>query len=188
MELKQFLKIFKDNLTFIVILAFVGAIISLISANFLPSGYSASRVYFVVGQNGGATLNGYNFDNYFRGENARNFTDTAVAALSSPDFANTVLPGTDSLTVRKLAPQVIKITLSAHTSEDLNSNIEKIATRFNTQITELEGSSASQLRPIADATKPSFFALNKPILFVFGLILGVSVAIFILGAKNYFRL
>ena len=47
---------------------------------------------------------------------------------------------------------------------------------------------ATKQSQTSEANKPTFFALNKPILFVFGLILGTTIALFIIGLKNYFRL
>jgi len=188
MELKKFLKIFTENLIFIVLLALGAAIAASMSANFLPAGYNVSRVYFVSAPNKTESLQGYNFDSYFRGENARNSTDTVVAILSSSDFTSQVLEKGRSLTIRKLAPQVVRITLSGKNPQNLNLDIEKLTLRFNTQIAELEGSSSSRLVPIGEAGKPTFFALNKPILFVFGLMLGATIALFIIGLKNYFRL
>lgn len=188
MELKKFLKIFTENLIFIVMLALGAAITTLMSANFLHSGYSISRVYFVSAPNQTETLQGYNFDSFFRGENARNFTDTVVAILESEDFTGQVLEKGAALTTRKLAPQVVRITLSGENPQNLNQDIEKLALRFNMQIAELEGSSSSQLKPIGGVREPAFFALNKPILFVFGFVLGATIALFIIGLKNYFRL
>lgn len=184
MELTKFLKIFKENLAFIVIISLAVAAISTMSASFLPPLYSASRIYFVTGQSQKTSLN----ENYYSQENARNFTDTAVAVLQSTDFAAQVVKTGDSLTVRKLAPQLIKITISAKNPSDLNANITSIASNFNNKIAQLEGSPSSQLAPIGQIGKPTFFALNKPILFAFGLILGSALAIFIVGVKNYFRL
>lgn len=188
MELKKFAKIFTENLVFIVLLALGVAIAILMSANFLPSGYNISRVYFVSAPNQTQNLQGYNFDSYFRGENARNFTDTVVAILQSSDFTSQVLEKGSVSTIRKLAPQVVRITLSGKNPQNLNQDIEKLTLRFNMQIAELEGSSSSQLKPIGKANKPAFFALNKPILFVFGLAMGTTIALFIIGLKNYFRL
>lgn len=190
MELKKFLNIIKKNIIFILLLALFAGFISFFSSGLFSSGYSQSRLFFIAqsisqippGQ-------GYNFEGFYTQEKSRNFTDTAVAILESSDFANEVLNPQNSLSVRKVAPQVVRITISAQTPQSLNGEIEKIASEFNSKISHLSASTQSaELKPVGEASELTFLGLNSKILFVFGLLLGTTFALFIIGLKNYFKL
>lgn len=190
MELKEFLKIIKKNILFIIITALAGGVIGFSSSGFFPSGYSQSQLFFITQPASQVQTNQeYDFEGYYQQEKSRSFTDTAIAILESSDFTSEVLNPQNLLSVRKIAPQVIRITVSSQTPQSLKGQTEKIASSFNSKIIDLTGSTASaQLKAVGRANDSIFSGFNNKILFLFGLLLGTTFALFITGLKNYFKL
>ena len=117
---------------------------------------------------------------YYAQETARNFTDTAIAILSSHDYKTTILAPGQTLTVRKLAPQVIQVTATAAGAQETSQLIAKAIGNFNRQFTELH--------PVGQAQEPKFAAAGKKILAAAGLVLGFTFAFFVVSLKEYFRI
>ena len=190
MDLREFLKIIKQNIIYIVALATFGAVIGFFSADFFGGGYHHSQLFFLSEPSIKASKDqNYRSESFFLQEKSRNFTDTAVAILSSPDFQNEILNPQDSLSVRKVGPQVIRLTYISQQPESSNTQLAKAAEAFNTKIQGLAQSSTfAQLKPVAPASAPTYSKLYTQVLFVFGAVLGTAFALFIVSLKNYFRL
>lgn len=169
------------------VLSAFGAMVGYWSAKFFPSGYQQTQLFFITSQK--IQNEDSNLEKYFKQENSRNFADTAVAILESGDFQGEVLGPSQSLTVRKIAPQLIRLTLVRPSREFANEPIQKVAQHFNQKVQGLSQSTASAaLEPIGTATQPVFSALNKYVLSAGGFLIGALFAILILGLKVYFRL
>ncbi|MBI2327136.1 hypothetical protein HYU92_02350 [Candidatus Curtissbacteria bacterium] len=188
MELKQYLAIFKKYSVFILAFAAVGAASAFIVAARLPSGYRLDQLFYLwPAQN--QSDNFYNFDGFYAQEKARNFTDTAVAILASPDFLKEVTQPYESIAVRKTAPQLIRITSIGSTPEDTQILMQKTLTSINQKLTSLASPNPQvQLRAISQDKEVTYQAPNKKILIPFGAIIGAILAIFIAGLKTYFKL
>lgn len=183
MELKNLVKLLKQDLYFIVGLVLAGALIGLYSTRFLPATYRQSQVFFISGPEAA----GSSQDLFYKEENARNFTDTAVAILQSEEFIKSQAP--IALEARKLAPQVIRITVQSASRENLTSSLENVSASFNQKIASLqEATRSSRLVPIAKAQEPSFFALNRATISAFGAVLGLIFSILSIALKYYFKI
>src|SRR3990167_8112945 len=107
MELKDFLKILKSYLAVIIVLAIVGAAGGFYSTRYFSSGYHHIQDFFLVDPSvQSISVENIKSENFFTQEKARDFTDTAIAILESPDFKSENIGTGDELIVRKLAPQV----------------------------------------------------------------------------------
>lgn len=190
MELTKFVKIIKNNIVFIIIVALIGALIGFFSADFFSSGYHHSQLFFLMSPpNQTASMQNNLSERYYLQEKSRNFTDTAVAILDSVDFKNEVLSPGDSLAVRKVAPQLIRLDFISPTPDSNNVQLNKVTREFNSKIQSLiESTPAAQLKPIASVASPVYSSLNSRVLFVFGAVLATAFALFVVGIKNYFKL
>ena len=188
MELRKIVIIIRKYLVFITALAFVGLVTGYQAKNYFPSGYRQSQLFFLTSpQNNNASQN-LDSSAYFNQENARNFTDTAVALLASGDFSKNVFENDVSVNVRKLAPQILRITLESTSTKNLDQGLNKIELSFNSQIEKLaESTESPQLKPAATPSPINYFAPNKLVLAAAGFILGFAAAGFTLGLKFYFR-
>lgn len=189
MELKQILKLVRNQAYFVVALIFLGAIIGAQSAKFFPSGYSKSQLFFLTTTQASNQAQNNYFAPYYAQENARNFTDTAVALLGSEEFLKEARPAGASVNVRKVAPQLIRITAQSPNPSDLDEPLEQISQVFNQKIAAIsQDAYASQLKEVSLPTVPTFFALNAQILAAAGAILGLASSLLVIGLKVYFKL
>lgn len=177
----------KKYFLFIIILSVCGAAIGYNLAKFLPSGYKQTQLFFLTPET--AQDQDTNLGKYFIQENSRNFTDTAVAILQSTEFQSEVLKPGQVLTVRKIAPQVIRLTYTHSTLNSDDPKLIDVAGHFNQKIENLlQSTSSAQLKPIEQVSEPSFSALNKYVLLAGGFLIGALFAVFIIGLKVYLKL
>lgn len=187
MELKEYLIILKKYLFFIAILAFVGAIFAYYFAASRPQGYSTNQTFYLAGPKIEDNSN-YTYEGYFAQEKARSFTDTAVAILDSSDFKSTVISPGQSLTVRKLAPQVIRLTANSSTPEAAHQLVGAGASAFNTQFITLAGDQgALSLKAIGQPPPAESDRLNRRIITISGALAGAAFALLVISLKVYFK-
>lgn len=190
MELKKYLQIVKSNLLLIAIIALIGAFSAYLTAPHLQSGYSAQNTFYLSNQ-AQETIppQGYNFGGYFLQSTAINATDTAVAILESSDFQNQLKsPGTTT-TIKKIAPQVIQITVTSHDPSFPNIQIKSIPDTFNKKMKELNPvNPVLTLSPLSNQVNVSYRSLNSKVLALAGFLLGTVFAFLILGLKSYIEL
>lgn len=127
MQLNDLINLIKKYLILIVIFALIGAFVSASSASFFSSGFEHQRLYFLTDPilNNQISQNP-NSESFLLQEKSRNFTDTAIAILDSPDFKSLVLENNDSLEVRKIAPQIIRLTLISSSANPDHSKLQKL--------------------------------------------------------------
>lgn len=190
MELNEFITLVKKYIVLIVIFALIGAVLGVSSTKFFSSGFNHQRFYFLTDPSPDIQENqDYRSENYFLQEKSRNFTDTAVAILDSPDFKNEVLGPGDLLQVRKVAPQLVRLNLISQSADSNFSKLQKVTVVFNRKIQNLtESTPTSQLKPVGSVSSPSYSSLNSRVLLVFGAILGAAFALLIIGLKNYHKI
>lgn len=189
MELTEIIKIIKKELVFLTGALLVGALVGFYATRFFPSGYLHTQQYFLTEARFQEESEIINAQSYYSQEKNRNFTDTAIAILESPDFKGEVVKAQDSLVVRKAAPQVIKLTYISQNPDENNTNLNNVKETFNSKIKALtESTSASILKPIGNKSLPVYSAFNKFVLALAGSVLGIFFATFVIGLKNYLKI
>lgn len=189
MELKELIIVIRKNFIYVIVLALIGLLVGYSSSRFFSSGYQHTKEYFLAEPSVSNQTGDIRSENFLQQEKSRNFTDSAIAILQSPDFQSEVLMVGDSLVTQKMAPQVIRLTYASPNNDDTLSNIERTVNHFNFKISDLsESSPASLLKPIGSNNPPTYSALSKSSLAASGAILGVIFAIFILGSRKYFKI
>ena len=109
--------------------------------------------------------------------------------MASQEFLQELLPAGSSVTIRKVAPQLIRITAQSPNPADFNGPLEKISKTYNQKIAEISPDAyASQLKAVSPPTPPAFFALNAQILAIAGAVLGLASSLLIVGLKVYLKL
>ena len=184
MEFREYVEIIKKNILIIALTTVLGVAVAFyFSLNFL-SGYKFEQTLLISPQE---TSVDTPQNSYYSLEKARNFTDTAVAILQSPDFAIS-LDTQGSVAVRKLAPQVIKITTIAQDRQSAKSLMAKVANSFNAEIAKLQPSSTFQINTIGKVPDPQSAGPSPKIVLAFGAASGFVVSLIAIGLKTYFRL
>ncbi len=190
MELKKYLQIAKNNIVLIAIIALIGAFSAYFTAPRLQSGYRAQNIFYLSNQAQETTPpQSYNFGGYFLQSTAINATDTAVAILESGDFQSKLKNPGAATAVKKIAPQVIKITVSSQDPKIPNAQMESVPETFNKKMKELNPVGPTlTLSPISGQTDVSYHSLNAKVLALTGLFLGIVFAFLILGLKTYLEM
>lgn len=184
MELKEYLEIIKKNILIIVLLTVLGAAVAFYFSQNFQSGYKFEQTLFISPQETSADIPQ---NSYYSLEKARNFTDTAVAILQSPDFTSS-LDVQGSVATRKLAPQVIRITTVAQDRQLAKSLMGEVINSFNTKIKELQPSSIFQINTIGKVPDSQPASPSPKIVLAFGAASGFVVSLIAVGLKTYFRL
>lgn len=194
MELKTFLEILKKNFPIIVFLSVLGIVLAYYFSSNFQNGYTFEKTFYITFQDvpteSTIPSQELKLDNansgYFTQEKARNFTDSALAILQSPDFSRE-LESEDQVTARKLAPQVIKLTVTSLDPQAAKILMDKTVKNFNKSVASIT-STNFELKPVGQAANPAKTTLSKKVLLVFGALAGFSLSLTVIGLKTYFRL
>lgn len=182
MEANQIIKIVKKNIAFLLILASVGAILGYYSNKLLPSGFKQTQVFFVTNSHKQES------SNFIGQDPAINFTDSAANIIPSPDFLVSAQIYQSTVEVKKLAPQLLRITVTSAQAAQSQQDLDALVTGFNAKIPQLTGDDSIQLTPVGASPQAAYFALNAKILTLFGALLGTIVAITIVAVFQYLKL
>lgn len=186
MELKEYLNILKKNILIVVILVAGGTLIGVIMARAMPYGYQGSQTYILRSFAIPAQQDS-NFE-YYNQERARNFTDTAVAILESPNFKREeVQISGGNITVKKLAPQIIRVTAFSNRSDYVSPLLSRTIERFNSKLVTF-GVDKMNIEQIGQEDEPQLSKLNTKVTAMAGATAGFAAAILALSLKTYFRI
>lgn len=190
MELKKYLQIAKNNALLIVIIALISAFSAYFTAPHIESGYRVQSTFYLANQAQETTQpQSYNFGGYFLQSTAINATDTAVAILESGDFQSQLKNLGTATTVKKIAPQIIEITVISQDPRLSDTQIKSVPEAFNKKMKELNTVGPTlTLSPISNQTNVSYHSLNSKVLALAGFALGIVFAFLILGLKTYLEL
>ena len=186
MELRELASILRKNWPIIAALSLAGVLIALILTKSMSKNYVMTQTLFVAAKQQPQETAG-TLPAYYDQEKARNFTDTAVAILQSPDFKNSVLGPSESASTKKEAAQVITISASAPTQRATSQLMEKTITTFNNNLINLNNQETF-LKQVGKSQEPHIPALNRKVYLLAGLLLGLAASVAAISLKTYFRL
>lgn len=180
LELRQYLKILKKNIFFISLFILGGAVLAFMFTFRWGSGVRFEEYFYISTPRTADSI-------YYSQETARNFTDTAVAILASPDFVSGIILPNEQIAVRKIAPQVIKLTATAFHQETAKSVVERTVSGFNQKVADLAGDQAVWLSPVGQGGQTYPLTPNRSLIVIFGALAGSVFALFVIGLKTYFK-
>lgn len=184
MDLKDYLKILKSNLIFIVFLAILGAVLAYIMTSNFQGGARIQKHYVLLEE----TVSGSGFENPVIIREPVDLTDTAVSIMQTYDFKKEILKNQENLIVKKEARQVLNLQAQASQKERAGEIIETAVANFNGQAVNLFGQNSKiRLAEIGASYESLRPALDKKITTAFGFLLGVAFAILAVGLKTYFK-
>lgn len=188
MELRDYFKILKKYLFFSLLSAAGGALLALVAITTATRGGTYQQHFFVsVPQEFAPTVQNFRYEGYFAQEKARNFTDTAVAILTSVDFTSEFVPPDYSLSARKVAPQVVRIVASSGDGSAAQKLPAEAALHFNQKMIFLQATPPARLIPISASPSLAASPPNKAVLSVFGAVVGSIFALAVVALKTYFK-
>ena len=185
MELKDYWKLLKKNLAFIVCLALLGALCAYVLTSNFQGGHNVQKHYVLLEE----TVFGSGAENPVIIREPVDLTDTAVSILQTYDFKKEILKNQENLIVKKEARQVLNLQAQAGQKERAGEIIETAVTNFNGKAVNLFGQESKvRLAEIGASYESLRPALDKKITTAFGFLLGVAFAIFTVGLKTYFKM
>lgn len=192
MELKAYIKILQKNFLFIVLCVVIAAGISYYIAQKSQNGYKLEQTYFIAQtenqQSAQDQLQPSVYGNYYQQEAARNFTDSAVSILQSPDFISLYTPSSNSVTAQKIAPQVLKITINSPSTSEAKFLLDRLVIGFNQNLKSWAPSNTFELKAIGQTQEPFIDSLDTKVLVTAGAFLGFALAVCVVAIKTYFKL
>ena len=178
MTLKDYIKILKDNLLFIVVICALTTTVAFFSTNFLKSGYIDKRTLFLTITNQDGTKQNI--------IDTVNTTDTVVAILESPNLINKA-PSNISIDAKKQAPQIIDLTVTSSDPKTSSEASAEIVNSFNSKINELVPSYNLRLAQINQEKAPTQRILNNKVLAAAGAVFGFALSIMLIAIARYFK-
>ncbi len=175
MEFKQYIKILKENLTYIVALGVLGFIFATFFIISAKGNYSISQTFYLQS----TTPQQDAQDSYYSQEKARNFTDTAIAII------NDMQDGSSSISAKKLAPQLIRIS-AVSKEKPASGSIQKSADNFN-QKKEVFGNSV-ELKALSNQSDATSTLPKKSAIILFGAVVGLLFGITSVAIKKYLNI
>ena len=186
MELRIYLKIILKNLPIILLFAIGGSLIAFLITAKTASGVQLAQLFYIAEPQGSSSAS-YRYEGYYAQERARNFTDTAVSILESPDFATLVKDSPGSIQVRKMAPQVIRVTASATSETQTASLINAAAGAFNQKMAPLSPAEPLTLKAIGNGPQAVFSGPTRSVSMASGFLLGTLFALLVVGIRTYLK-
>lgn len=180
MQLSNYLKILKKNFVFIVTLTALGAIVAFASTSFIKSGVIFERTLFVKITETSSNIN--------LRVDVQALTDTTVAYLQSTDFLNSTGSDGASVSVRKQAPQVVKLTVTSQSAVTSKEISKAVTSTFNQRVKDLISTAQVELVETGDPNEPAIQVLNSKILAVFGAFLGFTLSLVVMAISQYFKI
>lgn len=189
MELKEYLKILKKEKLSIIVIVSLTLLIGIFYSLKAAPGYKIEQTFLIEATTSGIptpTGTSSTLQLMSPQEEARNFTDTAVALIKSKDLASNQ-PQT-AVTAEKVAPQLIKITVTSQNPMEAAMQIEKTVINFNQISKELIKGATLTLKPVGTIPEATLNKIDPKIIIGTSFFAGLTFALLAVSLKTYFRL
>lgn len=196
MELKEYLKIIKKNLLFVVVITTIALLVGNFASKKLQNGYRLEES-FILMQTSQPALNNvqantqtapFNFGGYYEQEKARSFTDTAVAIFQNADFSNGLITPGNTVSAQKLAPQLFKVIITSQNVSEAKFDLDRLVLQFNQKLKSLSPQDYLQIAPLSTPKEPFFSQFDPKIITTAAALLGLTLSLVIIAIKSYFKL
>lgn len=191
-EIRELLNILKKYRYFLITSVLLGWLVALAWTILTPENYKANSTLYVYRTQESLTDKFYTYEGYYSQQASKEYTDVVIGLLKSPDLARLALEKTKAtqtnpdyllkdLKVKKVAPQLISLTVSKPSAEEARSLLVSlaVATSERTQTLNKEGNRGVIVSLVKEEPlilKPGRgFPLNFTIGSLAGLIVGLSL-------------
>lgn len=191
MDLKDYIKILKKNFLTLLILTVVSVSIGMIYSQKAQPGHKLEQVFIISSQENQITSqqssqSSLKLERRSPQQEARDFTDTAVALLQSKSL-NQDRPG-NQISVEKLAPQLIKITALASNPQEAKVQMERTVIDFNRVLNELITDPSLEIKAVGTMPDASLNIIDRKIILATSFFIGLTFSVLVISLRNYFNL
>lgn len=201
MELKEYIKIIKNNFKLFVLVVFITVLASILFFYFKPISYNTSLIINITRQGSPASTE-YNYGGFYRLQADEKFAETVVRWLKSPRIALNILKeaGLENqrLSMRelsnifkaeKMSSQVVLVSFSSpnekqasQTSRVIVKNISQNTENLNKNQKEKDWFEIAALEPVIIKNQTNYGLVS-----LISLIVGLFLAFWAVLLKHYFK-
>jgi len=201
MELKQYLKIIRQNKKMIIAVALLTGLFSFIFSAIQPIKYETS-LSLLISKNKTQETDDFKYDGYYALQASEIMADSVEQWLKSPEVVNAVYRKahinfdfeniksyTKKFKARKMSSQYVEVKFSAFAKEEAEKISRAIIEVVNSKAEALKKNSAEEVSFSVIGTDPVIVEDNSNLflnLFI-GFISGLALGIFIVFWKEYFK-
>ena len=200
MELKQYLKIIKQNAKLVLIIAVLTALFSFVFSVIQPVKYETS-LSLLISKNKTQQTDDFKYDGYYALQASEIIADSIQQWVKSPEIVSAVyqkaridsdfknIKGyTKKFTAKKMSSQYVEVKFSAITKEDAEKISRAVVEVINNKVEALEKNSEGEVAFFIESGKPIIIESKPNLLFnlFIGFISGLVLGIFTVFGKEYF--
>lgn len=201
MELKEYIKIIKNNLKLIFVTALITSFSAFIFSSLQPAKYETSLSLFLSKDKSQMT-DDFKYDGYYALETSGIIADSIVQWIKSPELVNSVyqkaqIDGnfknlksyTKKITAKKMSPQYIEVKFETNNIDQADKISTAIIDKINNKIQSIKKDSEGEIAFLISNEKPITIKKEQNIFLnsIIGLISGIILGIFFVFFKRYFK-
>ena len=200
MELKQYLKIIKQNAKLVLIIAVLTALFSFVFSVIQPVKYETS-LSLLISKNKTQQTDDFKYDGYYALQASEIIADSIQQWVKSPEIVSAVyqkaridsdfknIKGyTKKFTAKKMSSQYVEVKFSAITKEDAEKISRAVVEVINNKVEALEKNSEGEVAFFIESGEPIIIKNKPDLLFnlFIGFISGLVLGVFAVFGREYF--
>ncbi len=201
MELREYIKVIKKNIKIILAIAVLVTVSSYIFSTTRPITYETSLSLFIT-KEGTQETDNFKYDGYYALQASEIFADTIQEWMKSPEMVNEIYKDagidpnfkniksfTKKFKAKKMSPQYAEISFKTTSRADAGKISSSVIKVINSKTKKLQENSKEEISfkiesgaPVIMESRPDAF-LNM----IIGLVSGLTLGIFYVFTKEYFK-
>jgi len=202
-DLKDFIKALNKHLRASLLVSFGLFVVVFFVSYLLPVKYKSVGSLYVLRQDENVTRAYFTYEGYYASQTAERYTDTVVGLLKSVDIKREALEKAgiafdakalakleSSLIIKKVAPQVVQISLKGSDTDYVDVVWEALAQSVieSSEVLNSKGDSSLAISFVSDPSHVVYESSSSPLFIAFiAFLLGNFVSIFVLSFKSYMK-
>ena len=201
MELKEYIKIIKNNLKLIFVTALITSFSAFLFSSLQPVKYETSLSLFLSKDKSQMT-DDFKYDGYYALETSGIIADSIVQWIKSPELVDSVyqkaqIDGnfknlksyTKKITAKKMSPQYIEVKFETNNTDQANKISVAIIDEINSKIQKIQEDSEGEIAFLISNENPITIKKEQNIFLnlIIGLISGMILGIFFVFFKRYLK-
>jgi len=200
MEFKEYLKIIKQNIRLVLVVAVLTALFSFIFSVIQPVKHETS-LSLLIGKNKTQQTDDFKYDGYYALQASEIIADSIQQWIKSPEIVSAVyqkaridsdfknIKGyTKKFTAKKMSSQYVEVKFNAATEEGAEKISQAIVEVINNKVEALEKNSEGEVAFFIESGEPIIIKSKPDLLFnlFIGFISGLVLGVFAVFGREYF--
>jgi len=201
MELKEYIKIIKNNLKLIFVITLITSFSAFLFSSLQPIKYETS-LSLLLSKDGSQLTDDFKYDGYYALEASGILADSIVQWTKSPELVSSVyqkaqIDGkfknlksyTKKIIAKKMSPQYIEVKFETNNIDQANKISIAIIDEINGKIQKMKNDSEGEIAFLISNENPITIKKEQNIFLnsIIGLISGIMLGIFLVFFRKYFE-